>query len=440
MPLAGLPIGKRSALLLDKENMTKYSISPMSSLYELYLRHPRISTDSRRIEPDSVFFALRGASFDGNRFAADALEKGAAYAVVDDPSLPNTRPDKADRLIVVDDALQTLQALAREHRRELGLPILAITGSNGKTTTKELVSRVLAEKYEVYATRGNLNNHIGVPLTLLAMTRDVEFGIVEMGASACGEIALLCSIAEPNYGIVTNIGRAHLEGFGGPEGVRRGKGELYDWQLILGFVAWVIPQQAQRWTCSEAAAAALGVPDDEAWRFDPANLRHAVVELIHRAEEERARDVRHAGGLEDGGLALHRAQLVRVDIGEIHMDMTRLRHVQNGGVYHAEQDRDRQVKDDRCEHRDQKLADTGLELVAEDVADALPVVHAPRRYHQNAGKCRKRQARHHAAEQKHGGEQENGVEHARKARLLAGFHRYARARNGRRSRHTAEKR
>ena len=113
MPLAGFPIDKRSALLLDKENMTKYSISPMSSLYELYLRHPRISTDSRRIEPDSVFFALRGASFDGNRFAADALEKGAAYAVVDDPSLPNTRPDKADRLIVVDDALQTLQALAR---------------------------------------------------------------------------------------------------------------------------------------------------------------------------------------------------------------------------------------------------------------------------------------------------------------------------------------
>ena len=234
MPLAGLSIGKRSALLLDKENMTKYSISPMSSLYELYLRHPRISTDSRRIEPDSVFFALRGASFDGNRFAADALEKGAAYAVVDDPSLPNTRPDKADRLIVVDDALQTLQALAREHRRELGLPILAITGSNGKTTTKELVSRVLAEKYEVYATRGNLNNHIGVPLTLLAMTRDVEFGIVEMGASACGEIALLCSIAEPNYGIVTNIGRAHLEGFGGPEGVRRGKGELYDWLARTG--------------------------------------------------------------------------------------------------------------------------------------------------------------------------------------------------------------
>lgn len=233
MPLAGFPIDKRSALLLDKENMTKYSISPMSSLYELYLRHPRISTDSRRIEPDSVFFALRG-----RRSTATASQptpsKGGGIRRRGRSSLPNTRPDKADRLIVVDDALQTLQALAREHRRELGLPILAITGSNGKTTTKELVSRVLAEKYEVYATRGNLNNHIGVPLTLLAMTRDVEFGIVEMGASACGEIALLCSIAEPNYGIVTNIGRAHLEGFGGPEGVRRGKGELYDWLARTG--------------------------------------------------------------------------------------------------------------------------------------------------------------------------------------------------------------
>ena len=232
MPLAGFPIDKRSALLLDKENMTKYSISPMSSLYELYLRHRAF----RRTPPHRARFRILRAW--GRRSTATASQptpsKGAAYAVVDDPSLPNTRPDKADRLIVVDDALQTLQALAREHRRELGLPILTITGSNGKTTTKELVSRVLAEKYEVYATRGNLNNHIGVPLTLLAMTRDVEFGIVEMGASACGEIALLCSIAEPNYGIVTNIGRAHLEGFGGPEGVRRGKGELYDWLARTG--------------------------------------------------------------------------------------------------------------------------------------------------------------------------------------------------------------
>ncbi len=207
----------------------------MSRLYDLFTEHPCVSTDSRRIEAGSLFFALRGASFDGNRFAADALARGAAYAVVDDPAAATDR----DRTILVPDVLAALQELAREHRRELGLPILAITGSNGKTTTKELVSRVLAERFEVYATRGNLNNHIGVPLTLLAMTRDTEFGIVEMGASACGEIALLCSIAEPNYGLITNIGRAHLEGFGGPEGVRRGKGELFDYLAENGGRAFV---------------------------------------------------------------------------------------------------------------------------------------------------------------------------------------------------------
>lgn len=196
----------------------------MSELYELFRNHPRISTDTRSIEADSVFFALHGATFDGNRFAAAALDKGAAYAVVDDPKAV-TGP----RTIRVPDTLRALQELAREHRRALGIPVLAISGSNGKTTTKELVSRVLAERFDVFATKGNLNNHIGVPLTLLAMTADTQFGIVEMGASACGEIALLAAIAEPNYGLLTNIGRAHLEGFGGPEGVRRGKGELFDY-------------------------------------------------------------------------------------------------------------------------------------------------------------------------------------------------------------------
>ncbi len=144
--------------------------------------------------------------------------------MVDDPSVAASRPDLRDRLVVVEDALAALQELAREHRRRLGIPILGVVGSNGKTTTKELVSRVLAERFRVHATRGNLNNHIGVPLTLLSMTRDTEFGVVEMGASACGEIALLCSVAQPDYGIITNIGRSHLEGFGGPEGIRRGKG------------------------------------------------------------------------------------------------------------------------------------------------------------------------------------------------------------------------
>ena len=209
----------------------------MSELYELFSQHPRISTDTRRIEPDSIFFALRGDTFDGNRFVAEALEKGAAYAVSDDPQVAAS--DERQRIVLVDDTLKALQDLARCHRRALGIPILAISGSNGKTTTKELVSRVLAERFEVYATRGNLNNHIGVPLTLLAMTRDTQFGVVEMGASACGEIALLASIAEPNYGILTNIGRAHLEGFGGPEGVRRGKGELFDFLAANGGHAFV---------------------------------------------------------------------------------------------------------------------------------------------------------------------------------------------------------
>ena len=204
----------------------------MSELYELFSQHPRISTDTRRIEPDSIFFALRGDTFDGNRFVAEALEKGAAYAVSDDPQVAAS--DERQRIVLVDDTLKALQDLARCHRRALGIPILAISGSNGKTTTKELVSRVLAERFEVYATRGNLNNHIGVPLTLLAMTRDTEFGVVEMGASACGELALLASVAEPNYGILTNIGLAHLEGFGGPEGVRRGKGELFDFLAANG--------------------------------------------------------------------------------------------------------------------------------------------------------------------------------------------------------------
>lgn len=206
----------------------------MSELYDIFREHPHISTDTRNIGADSIFFALRGATFDGNRFAAEALDKGAAYAVVDDPAAVTD-----ERMVLVGDTLGALQELAREHRRRLAIPILAISGSNGKTTTKELVSRVLAERFEVYATRGNLNNHIGVPLTLLAMTRDTEFGVVEMGASACGELALLASVAEPNYGILTNIGLAHLEGFGGPEGVRRGKGELFDFLAANGGHAFV---------------------------------------------------------------------------------------------------------------------------------------------------------------------------------------------------------
>ena len=206
----------------------------ISDLYDLYRAHPHVSTDTRHIEPGSIFFALRGANFDGNRFAREALDKGAAAAVCDDPAAVVD-----PRIRLVGNTLTALQQLARLHRRMLGIPILAISGSSGKTTTKELISRVLAARFRIYATHGNLNNHIGVPLTLLAMTPETQFGIVEMGASACGEIALLASIAEPDYGLLTNIGRAHLGGFGGPEGVRRGKGELFDFLASHGGRAFV---------------------------------------------------------------------------------------------------------------------------------------------------------------------------------------------------------
>lgn len=213
----------------------------ISELYDLFRAHPRVSTDTRRIEPGSIFFALHGANFDGNRFVAEALAKGAAAVVADHAGAlaeAGIAPD-GKRVVLVDDTLTSLQELARCHRRELGIPVLAISGSSGKTTTKELVSRVLAARFGVYATHGNLNNHIGVPLTLLSMTRETTFGVVEMGASACGEIARLAAIAEPDFGLLTNVGRAHLEGFGGPEGVRRGKGELFDFLAAHGGTAFV---------------------------------------------------------------------------------------------------------------------------------------------------------------------------------------------------------
>ena len=208
-------------------------------LYNIFDQCTGVTTDSRKVSEGVLFFALRGENFDGNRFAVQALKDGAAYAVVDNAEVVESAEEFADRLILVDDTLAALQALAAQHRQQLAIPIIGIVGSNGKTTTKELVSRVLAEKFEVYATRGNFNNHIGVPLTLLAMDRNTEFGVVEMGASAQKEIELLCSICQPNYGIITNIGNAHLEGFGGKEGIAKGKGELFDWLESSGGHAFV---------------------------------------------------------------------------------------------------------------------------------------------------------------------------------------------------------
>jgi UDP-N-acetylmuramoyl-tripeptide--D-alanyl-D-alanine ligase len=211
----------------------------INTLYSVFEQCNGVTTDSRTVGRGELFVALKGANFNGNLFAVKALEMGAAYAVVDERPSTDLPAELTERIIVVEDSLLALQALAAEHRRRLQIPILGIVGSNGKTTTKELTSRVLAQKFNLYATQGNLNNHIGVPLTLLAMESSVEFGVVEMGASAQGEIATLCAICQPNYGIITNIGNAHLEGFGGKEGIIKGKGELYDYLNANGGRAFV---------------------------------------------------------------------------------------------------------------------------------------------------------------------------------------------------------
>ena len=192
-------------------------------LYQLYLSNPIIDTDTRSIRKNSIFFALKGEQFNGNTFAEEALKKGASFAIVDENLFP-TNPN----IILVDNVLKTLQKLANYHRNQLNTPIISVTGSNGKTTTKELINAVLSTKFNTVATKGNLNNHIGVALTLLTITKDTEIAIVEMGANHQKEIEFLCSIAEPNFGYITNFGKAHLEGFGGVEGVIKGKSELYD--------------------------------------------------------------------------------------------------------------------------------------------------------------------------------------------------------------------
>lgn len=197
----------------------------IEELYQCFLQSTTICTDTRKIAPNSLFFALKGENFDANSFAQEALNKGALFVVIDNKKYLTD----ADKMILVTDSLKALQALANYHRKQLGLPIIALTGSNGKTTTKELINTVLSQKYTTKATIGNLNNHIGVPLTLLSFDEHTDIGIVEMGANHQKEIELLCSIAEPDFGYITNFGKAHLEGFGGTEGVIKGKSELYQY-------------------------------------------------------------------------------------------------------------------------------------------------------------------------------------------------------------------
>lgn len=196
----------------------------ISELHELFLHHRSISTDSRNCPKACLFFALKGEHFDGNQYAATALKSGAAYAVIDNPEYK-----VANRTILVDNVLDTLQQLARIHRKTLNIPVIGITGTNGKTTTKELIAAVLSTKYNLLYTEGNLNNQIGVPLTLLRLNCDHEMAVIEMGASHPGDIAELVRIACPNYGLITNVGKAHLQGFGSFENIIKTKGELYDY-------------------------------------------------------------------------------------------------------------------------------------------------------------------------------------------------------------------
>lgn len=198
-------------------------MTTLDTLYDYFIEHPCVTTDSRHTPTGSIFFALKGTSFNGNRYASKALETGCSYAVVDEPEAVVN-----ERCLLVDNVLKTLQALANLHRNTCGIPVIGITGTNGKTTTKELVAAVLSRKFNLLYTQGNLNNHIGVPLTLLGLTHEHQLAVIEMGANHPGEIRELAAIADPDFGLITNVGKAHLEGFGSFEGVIQTKGELYE--------------------------------------------------------------------------------------------------------------------------------------------------------------------------------------------------------------------
>ncbi len=206
----------------------------IASLYEIFKQHPTVTIDSRHITEGCIFFALKGEKLDGNIFAEQALRQGAAHCVIDD-----VRYQVSEKCFLVKNVLATLQDLAKHHRQQFDIPVLGITGSNGKTTTKELISSLLSIHYRTHATAGNFNNHIGVPLTLLSMPANTEIAVVEMGANHVGEIDFLCQLAAPTHGLITNVGKAHLEGFGGEEGVRRGKSEMYRYLASHKGIAFV---------------------------------------------------------------------------------------------------------------------------------------------------------------------------------------------------------
>lgn len=217
--------------------MPLHLLMMIEELYKIYLQHPSVQTDTRKLKAGDLFFALKGPNFNGNSFAQQAIDSGAAYVVIDEREF-----EIPGKTFLVPDVLTALQDLALHHRNQFNVPFIAITGSNGKTTTKELIHVVLSTKFKTYTTEGNLNNHIGVPLTILKIKSDAEMAVIEMGANHLNEIASYCKIALPTHGLITNCGKAHLEGFGGVEGVRKGKGELFDHLRTLthgyAFVMW----------------------------------------------------------------------------------------------------------------------------------------------------------------------------------------------------------
>ncbi|MES1224568.1 MAG: Mur ligase family protein, partial [Bacteroidota bacterium] len=207
----------------------------IEQLYKIYKQYPSVQTDTRKLKKGDIFFALKGDNFNGNAFAAQALDAGAEYAVIDEKDY-----EVPGKTILVENVLIALQQLAKYHREQFNKPFIAITGSNGKTTTKELIHAVLSSTYKTYTTEGNLNNHIGIPLTILKIKPDAEIAVIEMGANHQKEIEGYCKYALPTHGLITNVGKAHLEGFGGPEGVKKGKGELFDYLRLNNGTAFVM--------------------------------------------------------------------------------------------------------------------------------------------------------------------------------------------------------
>jgi len=231
-------------------------LGTIEALYQIYIAHPSVVTDTRKLKQGDIYFALKGPNFNGNIFAIDALEAGAAYAIVDEAIADSDAYQ--ERIIIVEDVLTTLQQLAKYHRQQFNIPFIAITGSNGKTTTKELVYAVLVSHFKTYTTQGNLNNHIGVPLTLLSIPKDAEIAVIEMGANHQKEIASYCAYTLPTHGMITNCGKAHLEGFGGVEGVKKGKGELYDFLRAQNGTAFIMADYDYLQTMSQGIPHLIG--------------------------------------------------------------------------------------------------------------------------------------------------------------------------------------